>query len=232
MNTTEAGSRAKIYAHRGASASHAENTLAAFDAAAQLGVDGIELDIRATSDRVPIVSHDGSLRRAFGVDRAIGELSFEELRAVAPAVPTFAEVLALVDGRCQLDVEIKEAGVERSVLDLLSDLPRDRWAISSFDWDVLRAIRGLDGEAELWVLCLAMSPGAVDAADSLDATTLAVEQTAITPDVVNRATETGRQVMAWTVNDPARAADLATWGVAAICTDDPAALLAALRPRS
>lgn len=223
----ETSSRPRIYAHRGASATHPENTLAAFDAALQLDVDGIELDVRATEDRVPVISHDAGLYRAWAINHAISDLTLRELREHAPAVPTFAEVLALVDGRCHLDVEIKEAGLESPVLDLLADEPRDRWVISSFDWDILREIRGLDEQAELWVLCLAASPGAIEAADGLNATTLAVEHSALTPDVVARLTEAGRRVMSWTVNDPTRAANLANWGVAALCTDDPATLLAA-----
>jgi len=223
--------RPLIYAHRGASANHPENTLAAFEAAIKFGAHGIELDVRATSDGVPIVSHDAGLHRAWAIDRAIGGISINELRQIAPAIPTFAEVVALVAGRTHLDIEIKEAGVEEAVLDLLGPLPRERWAISSFDWDILREIRGLDGSAELWVLCLAASAGAVEAADGLDATTLAVEQTAITPEVVERLAMRGRRVMAWTVNDPARAADLASWGVGAICTDDPASVMSVLSAR-
>ena len=220
--------RAQVYAHRGASAEYPENTLAAFEAALLLGVDGIELDIRSTSDGVAVVSHDGNLRRTLGIDRALGDVSADELRTVAPSIPTFAEVLALVDGRCHLDVEIKEPGVEQAVLDCLAGVGRDRWAISSFKWDVLREIRRLDEAAELWVLSLALSQGALDAADGLAATTLAVEQSAITVDVMARATAAGRHVMAWTVNDPARAVALANIGVVAICTDDPAGTIARL----
>ncbi|MDQ3095163.1 MAG: glycerophosphodiester phosphodiesterase [Actinomycetota bacterium] len=230
MNANEEAGRPLIYAHRGASASNPENTLAAFEAAIRIGADGIELDVRMTADGVPVISHDAGLHRAWAIDRAIGGLSLAELRVTAPAIPTFAEVLALVDGRCHLDIEIKEAGVEGPVLQLLKDLPRGRWAISSFDWDVLREIRGLDESAELWVLCPAASAGAVEAADGLDATTLAIEQTAVTLEVVERLSGLGRRVMAWTVNDPARAADLASCGVDAICTDDPAMMIDVLRP--
>lgn len=229
LNITAAGRGPAVYAHPGASATHPENTLAAFDAAVVLGADGIELDIRATSDGVPVASHDAGLHRAWGLDRAIGDLTLDELRAIAPGVPTFTEVISLVEGRCRLDIEIKEAGIEEAVMGILAGRPRDRWAISSFDWDVLREIRGLDESAELWVLCLAASPGAVDAADGLDATTLAIQHTAVTAEVVERLTSIGRRVMSWTVNEPARAVELASWGVATICTDDPAAMLAALR---
>lgn len=223
------GGQAMVYAHRGASSTHPENTLAAFAEAIRLGADGIELDVRATSDGVPVVSHDFGLRRAWGIERSIGDLTLADLRGLAPSVPTLAEALDLVGGRCRLDIEIKEAGVEASVLGLLAELERERWVISSFDWDVLREIRGLDETAELWVLCLAATGAAVEAADGLDATTLAIEQTAITPDVVRQLGARDRLVMAWTVNAPGRAADLGSMGVAAVCTDDPAAVIAAMR---
>ena len=50
-----------IWAHRGASALKPENTLPAFQAAADLGADGIELDIQLTRDGVPLVIHDPML---------------------------------------------------------------------------------------------------------------------------------------------------------------------------
>ncbi len=141
MDSAPGSRQPVIYGHRGASATHPENTIAAFDAALRLGVGGIELDIRATSDGVPVVSHDGTLRRIFAIDAAIHDLALDELRRLAPSIPTFAEVLALVDGRCHIDIEIKETNVEEAVMGQLADQAADRWAISSFDWDILRQIR-------------------------------------------------------------------------------------------
>src|SRR4029453_8944108 len=45
-------------AHRGASPPHPENTLASFEAALEAGADVVELDVRLTADRVPVVLHD------------------------------------------------------------------------------------------------------------------------------------------------------------------------------
>ncbi len=53
----------KIYAHRGYSAAFPENTLAAFQGALDLGVYGVELDIHASADGVPVVIHDEDLAR-------------------------------------------------------------------------------------------------------------------------------------------------------------------------
>lgn len=218
----------RLYAHRGASASHRENSLDAFAEAIRLGVDGIELDIRGTSDGVPVVIHDTGLGRTQGQDRRVADLTMAELRELAPSVPTLAEVVALVGpGCCHLDIEIKETGLESRVLEQLAGLPYDRWAISSFTWDVLGTIRAMDPAADVWVLGFSASLDALDAVDRLDATTIAIAHGAITPDIVTMLKSAGRRVMAWTVNDLRRAWDLAVWGVDAICTDDPAAMLSA-----
>src|SRR5919108_4886741 len=50
-----------VVAHRGASATHAENTLDAFRAGVDAGADVIELDVRLTADEVAVVLHDGEV---------------------------------------------------------------------------------------------------------------------------------------------------------------------------
>ena len=53
--------RSLVVAHRGASADQPENTLEAFDAAIDAGADVIELDVRLSSDGVPVVMHDADV---------------------------------------------------------------------------------------------------------------------------------------------------------------------------
>ena len=52
-----------VFAHRGGSKLRPENTLAAFDHGLALGADGLEFDIRLSSDGVPMVHHDATLER-------------------------------------------------------------------------------------------------------------------------------------------------------------------------
>ena len=52
-----------IIAHRGYSQKYPENTLAAFEAAVAAGVPMIELDVRFSRDRRPVVIHDETLER-------------------------------------------------------------------------------------------------------------------------------------------------------------------------
>lgn len=103
-------SAARIIAHRGAH-DHAhgvmENTLTAFRLAAQAGCWGIELDVHATADQVLVVNHDPTLKRLWGRDLTIAEVSFSELRAHVPQIPTLAEVVAEFGGRLHLFIELK-----------------------------------------------------------------------------------------------------------------------------
>jgi glycerophosphoryl diester phosphodiesterase len=51
----------EVFAHRGLHVAERENTLAAFRAAVELGVDGVELDVRRTIDGFLVVHHDSSV---------------------------------------------------------------------------------------------------------------------------------------------------------------------------
>src|SRR5687767_7251576 len=145
-----------IYAHRGASLNHPENTLRAFRHALAIGVDGIELDVHATADGIPVVIHDRDVERTTNGTGYVDEMPLARLETFdagdGERVPTLAQVLALVGDAAHLDVEIKGVGIERAVLDVLAHYPAVRWAISSFAWDTLRTVRRLDPVAEVWPL--------------------------------------------------------------------------------
>jgi len=88
--------RPKIIAHRGAwDRQNIENTMQAFERARTLGAWGIELDIQFTKDNVAVVHHDPDLARCHRHPGVLRDMSFKDLRATVPAVPTLEEVLAL-----------------------------------------------------------------------------------------------------------------------------------------
>ncbi len=99
----------KIISHRGEhdNVSIFENTLPAFDIARDNGVWGIECDIRWTADQVPVICHDSTTLRVFGVAASVHELSFAELRARVPMVPSLEELLARFGGHMHLMLELK-----------------------------------------------------------------------------------------------------------------------------
>ena len=104
----------KFYAHRGLhDGNHGvfENSLAAFRRAVEAGY-GIELDVQLTGDGKLIVHHDGNTVRVCGIDAVIRQTPYDQLPPLPDGspIPTFADVLALVDGRVPLIVEVKHYG--------------------------------------------------------------------------------------------------------------------------
>ena len=99
----------RIISHRGEhdNLSRFENTLAAFDAAVDAGVWGIELDLRWTGDRVPVVFHDADTRRLFDNDARIGRMTLTTIKHKFPLIPTLSEVIGRYGGRVHLMIEIK-----------------------------------------------------------------------------------------------------------------------------
>ena len=68
-----------IFAHRGASSFHLENTLSAFKKAKELGADGIELDLQISKDGILVVFHDVDLKRLAGRNRLVSQCDYKEL---------------------------------------------------------------------------------------------------------------------------------------------------------
>lgn len=140
-------------AHRGLhdlGAGRPENSLAAFDAAAEAGYP-CELDVQLTSGGDLIVLHDFDLRRATEIDRPAATLTRDELPGTRlfgtdERVPTLAQVIDRVRGRIPLQVEVKRAAGEdprtlaTAVLTALREGDGD-YAISSFDPFVVYQLR-------------------------------------------------------------------------------------------
>ncbi len=93
-------------AHRGEPVGHRENTLPAFAAAAALGADMVEIDLRRTRDGAIVVLHDQTLERLWGLEASVGDVDLAEVLALGEGdvrIPTLTDVLAAVaatdDGR-------------------------------------------------------------------------------------------------------------------------------------
>ena len=214
-----------IYAHRGASAMYPENTLRAFRQALASGVDGIELDVHATADGIPVVIHDRNVERTTNGTGYVDEIPLARLETFdagdGERVPRLAEVLALVGDAAHLDVEIKGTGIERAVLDGLAQYPAVRWAISSFAWDTLRAVRQLDPVAEVWPLAERVDDDLIAVVAELGSPAVSLFTGAYTPETAAKLRAAGLRVIVWTVNDPREARRIDDLGAFALCTDDP-----------
>lgn len=211
----------KIYAHRGASAYAPENTLSAFRLAAEMGADGVELDVQMTRDGALVVAHDERLERVSDGKGWLKDHTLAELRAlrfnrVMPGcpdarIPTLDEVFRLLgDTGLGINIELKNSlipyeGMEEKVLALAKDgFPAERLIISSFSHaSILRVKRaapemqcGLLYDASLvrpWAYALALG------AEALHPHFAEV----ITPGgECAAAHRAGVRVHTWTVNEP------------------------------
>jgi glycerophosphoryl diester phosphodiesterase len=99
----------KIISHRGDydNRSVFENTIDAFDRVKDQGVWGIEFDFRWTKDLNPVVIHDADLRRVFGLDFSVGQVTLAELKSRCPQVPSLAEMIQRYGKKIHLMIEIK-----------------------------------------------------------------------------------------------------------------------------
>ncbi len=139
------------FAHRGLHGEgRAENSMSAFLAAKDAGF-GIELDVRLSADGELVVFHDPTLWRVCGVegrviDRTAAELAELRLSGTEDGIPTFREVLTLIDGAVPLLIEIKhdlgEGGVAEKLAEVIADYKGD-YIIESFNPLALRKVREL-----------------------------------------------------------------------------------------
>lgn len=221
-----------IYAHRGSSVRLPENTLAALRGAVEDGADGVEFDIHASSDGVPVLIHDIELDRTTNGTGHVDQYSFDVLRRLdagdGERIPSFEEALETVAGPLQLDVEVKQAGAEAATLAALRKHPASRWLISSFEWNILREVRRLDADAELWPLHEAFDDALLDVAAELGSPGVALWFPFFNEETAPILRERGLKVAVWTVNDPQAAFVMRDLGADVLITDDPAGIRAAL----
>lgn len=139
------------YAHRGLhNGTRAENSLSAFKAAKEAGY-GIELDVRLTSDGELVVFHDDTLERVTDREGRVDSYTAKELSEIklcdtGDGIPTFREVLELVDGKVPLLVELKEDAGKYGVTEKACEMLREykgEYMIESFNPLALGRVRKL-----------------------------------------------------------------------------------------
>jgi glycerophosphoryl diester phosphodiesterase len=223
-----------IYAHRGACRAAPENTIDAFTRAIAMGVDGIELDVRATRDGVLVVVHDPAVG-----GRAVCDCTAADLRSSCPAMPTLEEALQHCAGRTFLDVELKERGHERQAIALIERyITASGYMLTSFNQPSIRAIRAASPHVTCGLLVgNRAGPGAlgrriasalaVGRARRAGAHVVAPHWSLVTEKLLAGAARAGLRVVVWTVDDPVTIGRLAADGrVAAIITNEPEVALA------
>lgn len=166
-----------FWAHRGCSMRYPENTLLAFQKAAEVnGITGIELDVQLTKDGELVVIHDEKVNRTttgkgYVKDYTLAELKelkitpsgSEEAYEEALHIPTLAEVFELLQPYCKqnhlmINIELKNSkiryeGMEQKVLDLVAEFGlEDNVVYSSFLHESVGLIKQLNPNAQTGTL--------------------------------------------------------------------------------
>lgn len=140
-----------IYAHRGASGTAPENTMAAFEKAVALGAHGIECDVQMTKDGKIVICHDETIDRTSNGKGFIKDMTYEEIRSLdmgswfgaeyaGERMPLLEELLDLIKKNgMYLNIELKNGiilyeGMEDKVVDMVKSFGlQDKTIFSSFN---------------------------------------------------------------------------------------------------
>jgi glycerophosphoryl diester phosphodiesterase len=130
-----------IIAHRGVPGDAKENTIESFEKAMISGADMIEFDVRRTRDNVLIAFHDEIIQGHSTKDLTLGAIS-QMARNLGFDIPTVEEVLKWSRGKIKLDVELKEAGYEKEIVELSYRYSEEsQFVITSFNDASIRIIK-------------------------------------------------------------------------------------------
>jgi glycerophosphoryl diester phosphodiesterase len=223
-----------LLGHRGVRGSLKENTLQAFRAALDAGLDGIEFDVQRSRDGQLVIYHDFDLPDG----RAVASLTFAQLKAFDADMPTVDELFALAADYpgTLLNLEIKARMVRTNGLEhlvaqaILTSGLLDRVIVSSFNPGSL---------LKLWVHAPSVRRALLFAPDLpawlrhgwlgpfLHVDALHPHHSQVTTEMLAWAHRRGVMVNTWTVNDAARVQALLALGVDGVMADDPVALMRA-----
>ncbi len=239
----------QIHAHRGGALLAPENTHAAFANAAKLGVHFIELDVRTCATGELVVVHDKTMERVSAQDVAVSALSLAELQSIdvgshfaaehkGERVPRLDDVLETYRDQVRFNIEIKEDAIEGdgtasavgalvASMGLYSDV-----ILSSFNpLALVRARRRCTAPVGLLFPPTGGRRLAGRARDLLlrrpwtapliPAYALHPRHDFVTAERVRRAHVRGLAVNTWTVNEPSRIRELASFRVSSIISDRP-----------
>lgn len=237
-----------VIGHRGAARCAPENTIAGLQRAAALGCRWVEFDVRLTSDGELVLIHDDRLERTTDGRGQVQALPLSTIRRcdagvlfdrrfAGQRVPTLAEaVAALAELGLGANIEIKAprrlaAATAIAAADLVTRLwPPHLPAplLSSFAAEAVAAARERAPKIARGLLLRAVAGNWRRRVKGLACATVNADHRLLRPAIVAEIGKAGYPVLAYTVNDAARARELFDWGVTSVFSDVPHLILAAL----
>lgn len=156
-------------AHRGDPYRARENTIDSLRSALRRGADAVEIDVRLTRDRLPVLLHDETLNRLWGHDRPLRSLSSDEVKGLTGGgVPTLAEALgATGDTRIMVDLPgpVDEKAV-REIVDVVRACGAQERVYYCAGAPAMLTVRAVDPAAEIaltWTTLAPPRPALLDA---------------------------------------------------------------------
>ncbi len=238
-----------VIAHRGASYYAPENTMVAFVKAVQSGVQWIEFDVLLAACQQTIVFHDDFLERTTNGKGSIRGLPYSHLSSLdagswfspyfsGERIPTFLSLLEFIDNvQINANVELKpllgqeQATVQQVWQDIQNFKPSmlDTLLFSSFSHKALEMMRKIAPNCQLGLLMHEWEPDWQMLCNDLECVSVNVNHEIINAENAAKIKNTRRKLLCYTVNDPARAQELFSFGVDAVFSDVPDKILLSLR---
>lgn len=143
----------EIIAHRGAKSLAPENTISAFAAAIDMGVDYIELDVRKSLDDSLMVMHDSTVNRTTNFSGGLNTFTYAQLKNMdagsyfsnnftGEEIPTLYEVLHFAKGKTKICIELKDPNIEVQAVNLIQQMNLvNDVVLFSFDLNQLQLIK-------------------------------------------------------------------------------------------
>jgi glycerophosphoryl diester phosphodiesterase len=209
-----------VVAHRGACRYAPDNSVGAVELAILQGADMVEIDIRCTADGVLVTHHDEMIG---GMPLRV--LSYDLVRRAVPGIATFDQVLKVASGRVMLDLEIKEDGYEKAVLEMIDEhsVPLRDVLVTSFVPQVVRRVKGINPLVETgWIVSSAYRGDPLSRLGMTGADWLVAEHTCLTSHLIDSLEARRISLAVWTVNLWSEiAAAFRVPGLGALITDLP-----------
>jgi glycerophosphoryl diester phosphodiesterase len=230
---------AEIIAHRGSSFDAPENTLAAVELAIEQGADAVEIDVRETSDLIPILFHDRTTGRTTNdsLNRRVANMTLAEMKSldagswfspdfIDEKVPTLEETIIRVDKRAVLFIEMKvySQTIEESVLSLVEQYDLlNHVVILSFSRDQIRRMKQSNPDIQT-LLLVSTFYGDINllaAAEDIDYFGFSEFFFMRNDAFVKLIHENNKKVYVWTVNDDVKIEEVISRDADGVITDRP-----------
>ncbi|MCG9728583.1 glycerophosphodiester phosphodiesterase [Shewanella sp. Isolate13] len=228
-----------IFAHRGASGYLAENSLAAFKKAVELGAKAVELDIHLVEDEL-YVFHDRRLEpksSGVGLIEEYTKQALGKIRIDGEPIPTLTQVLSLLKPHNTLvNIELKGLGCLEAFIalypKLIGELEYDasKLLVSSFNHPFLASFKRQYPNATVAPLIEGVPLELAKVVSQLDAYSIHLGLSFTTQEMVNDAHKRGAKVYVYTVDNLEDLDMLKQMGVDGIFTNYPDRAIAHLNP--